>query len=69
MENHEPGTQNDKMCAEPQLETPQIPNNLFGPSAKIWDIFENSSHHKSIVHEHVQDSIKVKEYLVKTLVH
>ena len=36
-----------------QLEIHQIPHNLFDLSAenrKIWDIFEKSPHHMSIVH-------------------
>ena len=38
-----------------QLEIPQVPHNLFGlcicPNKPvIWDIFEKSSHHMSIVH-------------------
>ena len=39
-----------------QLEIPQIPHNLFGPSAQISQLFgiymfEKSSIHMSIVHE------------------
>ena len=34
-----------------QLEIPQIPHHLFGPNRPIiWDIFEKSPYHMSIVH-------------------
>ena len=51
MENHRLGTYNDKMCAEistgytPQLIRPVCPNRPI-----IWDIFEKSPYHMSIVH-------------------
>ena len=36
MENHGLGTHNDKLCADTvELEIPQIPYNLSGPSAQV----------------------------------
>ena len=37
MGNHGLGTQNDKMCADSLI--PQIPHNLFDPSAQISQLF------------------------------
>ena len=51
MENQGLATNNDKMCADsltgntPQYISPICPNRPI-----IWDIFEKSSHHMSIVH-------------------
>ena len=51
MENHRLGTNNDKICADsstgntPQFIWPIRQNRLI-----IWDLFEKSSHHMSIVH-------------------
>ena len=47
MENRGIGTHNDKMCAE----TGNIPNTTQFIRPIIWDIFEKSSHHMSIVHD------------------
>ena len=54
MENHGLGTHNDKICAHSSTEnTPSIPQFIRPKSPNrpiIYDIFEKSSHHMSIVH-------------------
>ena len=54
MGNHGAGTQNDKMCADSSTgnipNTPQFIRPICPNQPIIWDIFEKSSHHMSIVH-------------------
>ena len=51
MENHELGTHNDNLCADSSTgNTPQFICPISPNWPIIWDIFEKSSHHMSIVH-------------------
>ena len=54
MENHGLGTHNDKMCAEISTENTPNTTQFIRPICPnrpiIWDIFEKSPHHMSIVH-------------------
>ena len=63
MENHGLGTHNDKICAYSSTEnTPSIPQFIRPKSPNrpiIYDIFEKSSHHMSIVHATTE---QVSEY-------
>jgi hypothetical protein len=54
MKNHELGIHNDKRCADSLTgNTPNIPQfirHICPNQPIVWDIFENSTHHMSIIH-------------------
>ena len=54
MENNEPGTHSDKMYALAKSSTritPQFIWSIYPNWSIIWNIFEKSCHHMSIVHD------------------